>query len=149
MIFDQLSQHHLYHSIHPGISAGLRFLHETDLASLGEGKHLIDEESLFVLINHYDTKPASEASLEAHRKYIDIQYMISGEELMGHVLFSGQNARKEYDEADDYALYEGNPHFFRIRKGQFCIFLPDDLHMPGIQDGPASPVRKAVVKVRI
>lgn len=88
--------------------------------------------------------------MEAHKKHIDVQYMISGEELVGHALFSGQTPSKEYSEEEDYILFGELPSFFtRMAEGTFMIFFPTDLHMPCIKVNESKKVKKAVVKVRI
>jgi len=88
--------------------------------------------------------------MESHKKYIDVQYMIDGEELIGHSFLQEQVPSKAYSDEDDYMLFSGTPSFFSaFQKGMFAIFYPTDLHMPGIAKGQASIVKKAVIKVRI
>lgn len=127
------------------------FLKEADLANLGLGRHDLDGDNLFVMISEYKTKNPEDSKYEAHRKYIDIQYVVSGIELIGIApLTSKDIVLQEYDPVKDI-------EFFSVKDGKnsiatttgFFIFFPDDAHMPGLKADSIAPVRKAVVKIRI
>jgi YhcH/YjgK/YiaL family protein len=79
MIIDKIENINLYKDINSRISKALDYIINTDLINLEPGKYDIDKENIFALINEYQTKPESEGKLEAHRKYIDVQYVIDGD----------------------------------------------------------------------
>jgi len=148
MILDTLANCHLYQSINERIAKGFDYLRTTDLDSLPSGKHDIDGDTIFALVQEYQTKPIAECKLESNEKYIDIQYVIRGEELMGVTTKSNQKIL-EQDEEKDYTFYEVTTSLVRVSKGMFTIFFPDDLHQPCVQTETALDVKKVVIKVLI
>lgn len=149
MILDKLENCSKYFSLGKGFETGFRFLLEKDLLSLAEGRYDIDGEDIFLLISNYDTKDPEEKKPEAHRRYADIQYMVSGKEQIGYAHLEDQKITAEYDTRKDIIFYDEVSFYFKLPKGKFAIFLPDDIHMPGIIDGEIMQVKKAVVKVKL
>ena len=84
----------------------------------------------------------------AHKKYIDVQFILKGSELMGYAPFKGQEIVSEYNEEKDVILFSGNKSFFKIEYGMFAIFFPYELHMPGIKAEIPENVKKVVIKVK-
>jgi YhcH/YjgK/YiaL family protein len=146
MILDTIENYQLYKAINERIAKGFDFLRTTDLDAIPSGKHDIDGDTIFALVQEYQTKPLNECKLESHKKYIDIQYVIRGEEMMG---VTTQNNQKiiEVNEEKDYTFYEGTTSLVRVSKGMFTIFFPDDLHQPCVQTESAAEVKKVVIKV--
>lgn len=146
MILDTIENYQLYKAINERIAKGFDFLRTTDLNAIPSGKHDIDGDTIFALVQEYQTKPLSECKLESHKKFIDIQYMIRGEEMMG---VTTQNNQKiiEVNDEKDYTFYEGKTSLVRVSKGMFTIFFPDDLHQPCVQTESAAEVKKVVIKV--
>ena len=145
MVIDQLRNAKVYVGMHHRLAQGLEYLRTMDLSKLADGKHEIDGKDLFLILSTSQTKPAEQGKWEAHRLYADIQYVIQGTERMGWAPLGEMKVSKLYDEADDYLLCEGNAgSFLDVRAGNFCIFLPEDAHMPGVAAGQPSTVRKAV-----
>jgi len=150
MILDTLANAHLYYNLGPAFVKAFEYLAGTDLTALAKGKYEIDGNNIFVIINEYDTVPAAGEQMEAHRQHIDVQYIISGSELIGHDNLQQQQPSKAYDEAADYLLVPDRPAFFsKLQQGHFAIFFPTDLHMPNIQVNGPAPVKKAVIKIRV
>jgi YhcH/YjgK/YiaL family protein len=148
MIIDTLDNYHLYQSINERIAKGFEFLHNTDLDAIPSGKHDIDGDSIFALVQEYQTKPLAECKLESHKKYIDIQYVIRGEEFMGVTTKNNQTI-VEANKEKDYTFYEGTTSLVRVSRGMFTIFFPNDLHQPCVQTEFVSEVKKVVIKVLI
>lgn len=127
------------------------FLRENDLAALENGRHDIDGEDVYANVMEYDTVPASEKKLEAHKRYYDVQCVVSGAERVGVAPLSGLACAKEYDEADDYALFESPAQATSVvlHAGEVAVLPPEDAHKPGCNaaDAPVH-VKKVVVKVR-
>ena len=82
MIYDSLKHLEAYKGIHPGIYRGLELLRDTDFSQQEDGRHEVDGDDLFYLLQSYDTKEVNDAP-EAHKKYADIQFLISGREKIG------------------------------------------------------------------
>ena len=148
MILDTLDNYQLYSTINERIAKGFAFLRNTDLDAIPSGKHDIEGDTIFALVQEYQTKPLNECKLESHKKYIDIQYVIRGEEFMGVTTKKNQLVL-EQDENKDYIFYEGTTSLVRVSKGMFTIFFPDDLHQPCVQTESAAEVKKVVIKVLI
>lgn len=88
-----------------------------------------------------------EGKLEGHRKYIDIQYVISGDESMGWSPRSDVAPSENYDAEKDLEFFEGSPEsIVQVPPGSFAVFLPTDAHLPCIGKGP---IHKVVVKVAV
>ena len=127
------------------------FLKDNDLATMEVKRYEIDGANLYAPVSEYMTKNEEDVMYETHQKYIDIQYVVSGKELIG---IAPVSQKKEilvpYDEAKDVMyLNVGQISNFKATPETFFIFFPDDLHRPGLKDGESSPVRKVVVKVKI
>jgi YhcH/YjgK/YiaL family protein len=98
-----------------------------------------------------DSKPISEGNLEAHRKYIDIQFLLSGEEILGYAPVKGLTVVEEYDPQKDIAFFNTPKEITKVKlePGLFCILFPDDAHLPGCHLAGPSDARKVVIKVKI
>lgn len=150
MVIDTLQNAILYYHLGPRFVKAFQYLTETDFTQVPKGKYEIDGDHLFAIVNEYNTVPASGEQMEAHKKYIDVQYIVHGQELIGHDFLRQQTPSKAYDEASDYWLFGGAPSFFsRMEAGMFAIFFPTDLHMPNILVKESSPVKKVVLKLSV
>ena len=150
MIIDKIENAKRYQAINALINNALDYLLGTDLKNIVPGKYEIDGDNLFVIVQEYKTLDAANEQMESHKKYIDVQYMITGEEFVGHSIFDNQAVSKEYDEAADFMLFGNAPSFFtKFEAGMFMIFFPTDLHMPCIKINETATVKKAVIKVKI
>jgi YhcH/YjgK/YiaL family protein len=148
MILDSLKHASLYSGLSPMFNKAFEFLAKTDLNALALGKHNIEGENLFVLVMTYESKNLSECVMESHKKYIDIQYLIEGEEMIRIATLNDQVPTVPYDEFKDIAFYKNDyASEIKLKQDDFVIFFPHDLHMPCIKAGKVSQVKKAVVKV--
>ena len=147
MIIDHIDNYKNYENLGIKIALALTHISESDFNNKEPGRYDIDGDDIFVGVNDYNTKDASECRLEGHRKYIDVQYIANGSEIMGYAPLSGQEPIDEYNVKKDLMFFEGDASFVKLDKGMFAIFFPQDLHMPGTGDGGA--VRKIVVKIKI
>jgi YhcH/YjgK/YiaL family protein len=148
MIIDKIETSHLYKNINERINKSFEYIRTTDLKNLPAGRYPIDGENIFALVSEYKTKAEQEGKLEAHRNYIDVQYVIEGEELMGYSPLGSQQILEPYKEDNDIVFYTGDKSFTKVSTGMFAIFFPKDVHMPGISTGKNSDVKKLVIKVR-
>jgi biofilm protein TabA len=150
MILDHLSRAARYHDAVPGLAKAFEFLRTLDVAKLVDGRNPIEGDRLFAMLNRYHTKPHAEAVWESHRKYLDVQYIVSGTEWMGYVPLDRAPAIKTpYDAVRDVQFYEPGSDGFVMTAGQFAVFYPEDIHAPGLMAGRAVDVVKIVVKVAV
>lgn len=150
MIYDTLDRADLYHHVHPRLKAAFDYLRSGKADGLEPGKHDIDGENMFVMVNVYDTKPVAESVYEAHRKYIDVQYIVSGHEYIGYAPLEDLTITKPYDADGDYCLLKGDGSMVHVRPGMFAVLFPNDAHMPNAStEATPTKVRKLVVKVKL
>jgi YhcH/YjgK/YiaL family protein len=150
MIIDRLENCMIYDALHERIGATFQYLQTTDLTAIAPGKYEIEGDNIFAIVQEYNTMDAAGEQMESHKKYFDVQYMIQGEELVGHALRTDQKVSKEYDAENDFILYADAPSFFtKMATGTFMVFFPSDLHMPCLKVNESSRVKKVVVKVRL
>ena len=147
MILDSLENAALYESIHPLFKNAFDFLRTQPLATLPDGRVVLDGDRLFANIETPDAKAKEDCKLEYHRKYIDIQYCLSGEEAMGWTTATGNGHDLGYNEAKDCGFFKDAPQsWFDVRPGSFVIFFPNDAHAPNASRGTH---RKIVLKVKV
>ena len=150
MIIDLLSNAHLYYNQGARFKKAFEYLAATDFSKVEKGKYELDGANLFAIVNEYDSVSPDNEQMESHKKYIDIQYIVSGAERIGHDFLQQQTPSKAYDDEKDFMLFAEKPSFFSVlRQGMFAVFFPHDLHMPNIMIDKASFVKKVVIKVRV
>jgi len=119
--------------------------------NVGEVKKVeIRGKQLFAVHQCYMSKPRNEARLEAHRRYIDIQYVLSGKEIMMFDCTAGLKPTEAYSaEKDVEFLAPANPVDIPLTKGTVAVLFPEDAHAPGIQANGAEKIFKCVLKLEI
>lgn len=138
----------------PNLEKGIEFLLRGGHEELPTGRVLIDELNVYAEVQAYDTVEGdmAEAVFEGHRKYIDLQYVVSGDEIIGWASAKHVSVTTEYVPGDDYWLGSADPAHVtpvRLTSGQLAVLYPDDPHAPRRAVGGSSAVRKIVVKVAI
>jgi YhcH/YjgK/YiaL family protein len=148
MILDTLANADRYLALHPLFSRAFEFLRKTDLAALPPGRHVIDGESLFAIVEACPGRARAEAKLECHRRYIDIQLVLEGTDEMGwKPLGECRQPVSEFNVERDIRFFDDVPSsWVATPAGSYCIFFPDDAHAPLVSDGQ---VRKVVVKIAV
>jgi len=148
MILDTLACAERYAALHRRFGRAFRFLADTDLESLPAGRTDILGDEMFVIIERKDGRGRDAARLEAHRRYIDIQYTVRGDEEIGWTpLASCVDAEASFDAGSDIVFFRDLPSaWLRIPRGTFAIFFPDDAHAPLAGSGA---IVKAIVKIAV
>ncbi len=150
MIVDHISHYDLYKGRNDKVDKAIKYIKTANFAELEKGMHGVDGEEIFFNLIEYETKTPEERFWESHKEYIDIHYLLEGEEFVGHELFERMSIKENYNEADDYFLLEGTLHSkIKLQKGDFMICYPDDAHMTGIKVDEPLNVRKVVFKVKL
>lgn len=149
MIFDSLDNFQMYSGLHPGFSDIHSFLLNTDLSTLATGRHNINDQGSYADVNEYKTKPVEDCFIECHRKFIDVQIIAWGEEIIGvsHKQFC---VKHPYDEGRDLQKLTGRVDFITLLPGLFAVFFPHDPHEPGVRSGTEGvSVKKIVFKLPV
>jgi len=151
MILDRIDNTRLYLGLHAGFAKAFEILRDKTLAKKEDGKYPIDGDKIYYTLQRYTTKPLNEGKLEAHRKYIDIQFLLEGQELFGYASLKGLTAAQEYNSQKDIAFFNMPKEITKVKlePGLFCILFPDDAHLPALQLADPIEVRKVVVKIQI
>jgi len=148
MITDTLGLCHRYASLHPRFAAAFEFLQKLP-ADQPLGRFELDGDNCFALVQSYTTKPAAQGTFESHERYIDIQFIQSGQETLLWTPRGALKITQPYNAEKDVAFYAmpARTTAVNLVAGEFAIFFPEDGHAPGIEFGSASTVRKIVIKV--
>lgn len=150
MIYDKIDNLGIYANISKDIRLGLEWLCGVNL-DIENGVYELSS-SVKAIVSEYSTKDVNENGYEAHREYIDIQYLISGREKICCLPLEYLNEVKAYNKDIDAAFYEASdkkPQEMVIGNGFFAIFFPQDGHLPGLCAIKPEIVKKVVLKVRI
>ncbi len=150
MIADKLSNIELYKSTIPFFNEIFDFINTHQLSSLELGKYTIVGDSVFILVQEYKTQTETEKKWESHKKFIDIQIVLKGQEYLGFSPTQSLVIETEYDKEKDLIFYH-NDQIQRSKvlllKDDFAIFFPHDAHKPGLHLTHENEVKKAVIKV--
>lgn len=150
MILGHITQPETFAYLPEAFRRSLAFLAATDMVALPTGRHDIDGDNIYVNVMAFDTLPANEKLAEVHKEYIDIQFLISGEERIEFALANDNNpVAKEYDAESDFYLVESmvGETGVTMTPGTFAIFLTEQPHKPGCNVTTSKPLKKAVVKM--
>lgn len=150
MIKDKLKNAENYYILSDNLRKGFEWLRDTDLEGLADGKYEIDGNVVYASVQTYLTK--TEANYEAHKNYIDIQYLIDGCEFVGVTDLDNCKTCIEYDNERDLEFFEclKEDDYQSLRKGEFLVLFPHDAHKPSMDyNGLKSEVKKVVVKVAV
>lgn len=151
MILDTICNAKRYEALSPRLAVALKAAEAFAVNPYVTGRTDLEGDMLFLLANEYKTKPLCEESLmEAHRKYVDIMYMVEGEELI--YVKPTEELREitmPYDNAKDALLakVDDNLTAVRLQAGQFVVLYPQDAHCPGCSVTSSQTVKKIIVKM--
>lgn len=114
------------------------------------GKHVVNDD-FYYLVQEYEAKDPAVARHEAHRNYVDIQYVVEGKEAIDIAPMMFMEVEEAYDESRDVVFFKEPKQATRfvLTDGGYAILYPEDSHKPGICVGEPARVKKIVGKVRI
>ena len=106
--------------------------------------------NVYVMVQSYETEAEPSPILEAHRKYIDIQYCIAGAEYIAVAPLDESTVKTPYDEAKDVAFYYAQKMMTlcAMTPGRFVLLFPTDEHFAKMAAEAPCRIKKAVVKLR-
>ncbi len=112
------------------------------------GKYEIDGDRIYASVVCGETTPMEELKFEAHKKYLDLQYIAEGEEIMVYAPLSACAQETEYDAATDFYLFSGKGNEMKAKAGDFYLLHPFDAHAPG-KGYSTTSFKKVVVKIKV
>ena len=150
MIIDQVENAHLYEPLHRRFQKAFSVLADPAIAGKPDGRYPVDGDDLYYIVQHYTTKPIDQGRFESHRKYIDIQALIAGQEILCWSPIHDLEVIEPYNETKDIMFYHVGESIAqtRLEPGIFCLLYPDDAHLPCCQVTSPAPVHKVVFKIR-
>ena len=152
MIFDTLCNAKQYFALNPSYEIAFAFIHRAIQESLPVGRYDLDGDKIFAMVQEYNTKAEADTRFEGHQKYIDVQYIIAGTEVMQAVDIAKTAPETDYDAEKDFAFFRTSEAIVRapLKENDFAIFFPHDIHRPGIaQNNTPEPIKKIVVKIKV
>ena len=152
MILTTVSDLMHYESLNPLFPKTFAALAELAEQPFEKGRHEVDGDHVYINAAEYDTSPAEVAGMEHHKRYIDVMWMVSGEETIG-VCNTNQltDITMPYSEKDDVALAKLASLYteVKIKAGDVVILFPEDAHAPSMQLNGVSHVQKLIAKVEV
>lgn len=152
MILDNMQNSALYETVHPKFAEAFAFCKKAVAENLPAGKYELDGKELYAMVQEYNTKLYADAKFEGHRNYIDIQFMVSGAEIMKWADIAKMTENVPYNPEKDCQFYAPNEEAAAaaVGAGEYAIFFPHDIHMPcvSLNETPAA-AKKIVVKVKV
>ncbi len=144
MIYDSLKHIDNYKDL-GDVYTALKLLAETDFSTKELGRYDVND-NIYYTVMEYKTEPKTVA--EAHNEYIDVQFMVSGEETVGVASIDCKKELVEANPEKDFCTYLCETQPILLRTGEFMVFYPNDIHMPSSTTGRSVKCRKVVVKVK-
>ncbi len=132
------------------LQKAIEFLRLHDIQNLPDGRVEIDGDRVFALVQRYETIMADAPKFECHRKYLDVQFIVSGEEVIGWAPSERMTITEAYEADKDICfgtVSAGKWTPVYLQAGELAVLWPDDGHAPKLASRVPSPVMKIVVKV--
>ncbi|MBV8388715.1 MAG: YhcH/YjgK/YiaL family protein [Mucilaginibacter sp.] len=124
------------------------FLSDSKLATMAPGKYPIDGDNAYAMISTGPPKKLEDVKWESHRKYIDLQYVISGKVKLGMAPVAKATVTEPYSGGRDAANYNVEGKYLTATPKEFFLFFPQDAHRPDIKVDGVDSLKKLVIKIR-
>lgn len=149
MIYDSLKNLDNYKGIYPQILRALEIIRDTDFSQQEDGTYEVDGFNFRYMLQSYTAEKVNDRP-EAHRDFIDIQYLISGKEVIGVGPLDSMTEEVEAHPDRDIWFYHGPTDAITLQDDRFLVLFPNDAHAPSSvpPEGPTQ-VRKCVFKVHV
>jgi YhcH/YjgK/YiaL family protein len=149
MIYDYLEKMPLYFSCNGDMKRAYAFLRGL-AGGYRLGRHELGDDGMYANVEMYVTQPEEGRQAEAHRRYIDVQFVLRGRERIGYAPLSTMNEAGSFDTRSDIGFYEGICKcWLPLYAGDFAVIYPHEAHLPGTAIGESCEVVKAVVKIPV
>lgn len=149
MILDSIKNISRYDNLNIDFKSIVEFIKRVNNENLDNGRYDINGDKLFALVQSYETKDSNECKLESHKKYIDIQYILKGTEVMYWSLIDNLKISEDLSKTSDVIFYEEDEDVTKliVNENSFALFFTHDAHKPGVKFNNKSNVRKIVFKI--
>lgn len=134
------------------IAHAIDYLARHDLATMPAGRYQDSRTGWLVQVLDLQTAARHENYPEAHRRFIDVQYLVAGNEQIGVATAKAELAvHQPYDDERDIIFYQDAPHetLLQMQPGHFAVFFPQDVHRPNCAVDTPGAIRKVVVKIPV
>ncbi len=151
MIFSSIHAKDLTHTYPKAIQTALDYLKKTDFKSMEPGVYEIQGKEIYAQVIKATTKEIAEARPEVHEKYVDVQFLVTGEEKLGFTPDTGEYEIDEKFDERDLIFYKEvkNEGFITASPGCYSIFFPSDVHRPTVAVSKPMEILKVVMKVSV
>ena len=144
MIFDSLKNIDTYKDL--PLYPALKFFAEHDLTDAAPGKYTLEGEDYYV-VNEYETSAKTRS--EAHKDYIDLQILLSGEDYIGVAPLTEDMVPVDSKEDSDCWFYDCEVDRIAMKPGYFMVLYPQDVHLPGDMKEQPTACKKIVGKIKV
>ncbi|KZL89906.1 YhcH/YjgK/YiaL family protein [Clostridium magnum] len=150
MILDKIENSKQYFCLNSNLEKAFKFLVDNNFKELADGRYEIDSDNVYALVQSYTTKDCKDNKWESHEKYIDIQYIASGEETIVWTPVKELTISENLLEERDVIFYNETNYFsdLNLKEGYFGIFFPEDGHKPCFISNKPAEIKKVVLKVK-
>lgn len=149
MIFGNIRNLHEYPFLEQAVQACFEYAKTHDLRAMEKGSHPIQGDDLFVNLVEYTTTDADKRFWEAHRQYLDLHFMLQGEEQID-LNFIENLEQGEFVPKDDFLPLQGEKNSqVVLREGDFLLCFPHDAHRTAVAVQQPCAIRKAIFKIKI
>ena len=150
MIIDHIQNRKYYEAVNPDFTLAFDFIERVMREGAELGRYELDGSRVYAMVQEYEGKESGKI-FEGHKNYLDIQFILSGKEYMEAASPSACMVETEYNAQKDIAFYtcHGGKVTMTLGAGEFALFYPEDLHMPGLRTSEGGMIRKIVVKIRL
>jgi 3-deoxy-D-manno-octulosonate 8-phosphate phosphatase (KDO 8-P phosphatase) len=132
------------------INKTIEYLRQLDLKNMQVGRYPLDEKSYY-MIQEYTTKAAEECKLESHKRYIDIQWMLDGEEKIQVSDIYSLEMKVPYDSEKDLMFWKDRSYMTEIilKSDSYVVLYPENAHKPAVMVDKPIKVKKLVAKIAV
>ncbi len=145
MVLDYINNKEFYSLIRPDFLEAVEFA--LSLADKPVGKY--EKNDYFALVQTGETKNIHELQFESHRKYLDVQIVVDGEEMLEWQTIDKLSSTTNYDSEKDCILYDGSGDVVKINKDMFYIMHTEDGHKPCCHIDKVTNYKKIVLKLAL
>jgi YhcH/YjgK/YiaL family protein len=150
MVVSTLNHADKYYVFGENFKKAFEFLKNNDISKMELGRHDIDGDNVFILVQEYTSKTINNCGLEAHKIYADVHYVKEGFEYLGYAPIERMgDPISEYDPKADAMFYEKECEYVLLTANDIAIVFPHDVHMPQKRALVPTYVRKACIKVKV
>lgn len=151
MIIDKIENISKYIGLTKNLDSAIKYVEKGININIENGVHEIVGKQVYAVAAEYKTKDFDSSKNEAHKKYIDIQILLKGEEIVFASNTKDLIITEDYNDEKDVLFFEKTKAIkIDFEKEIFCIFFPWDAHMPGVKNNKGmSEIKKVVLKVHV